>query len=55
VPDEDDRPVVELAQPGHDGVVVHTRTVALQLEPVVEDALHVVERVRPVLMARQLD
>ena len=55
MPDERDRATVETAQPGHDGRVVHAPAVAVQLEPVVEDPLDVVERVGPLLMPGQLD
>ena len=54
-PTSDDRAAVELPEPGHDRVVVRAAAVAVQLEEVVEDPLDVVERVRPVLVARELD
>ena len=41
--------------PGDDRAVVGAAAVAVQLDPVVEDPLDVVERVRPVLVARELD
>ena len=41
--------------PGHDRVVVHPAAIAVQLEEVVEDPLDVVERVRPLLVAGELD
>ena len=55
VPDQRDRAALELADPGHDRVVVHPAAIAVQLEEVVEDPLDVVERVRPLLVARELD
>ena len=55
VTDERHRATVEAAQPGDDGRVVHAPPVAVQLEPVVEDALDVVERVGPLLVPRELD
>ena len=43
------------ADPRHDGVIVRPAAVAVQLDPVVEDPLDVVERVRPVLVPGELD
>src|SRR5204862_8326412 len=53
--DQDDRAVPELAETGDHRAVVAERPVAVQLEPVVEQPLDVVERVRPVVVAGQLD
>ena len=52
---EDDRAAVELAEAGDHRTVVAERPVAVQLEPVVEHPLDVVERVRPVVVTRELD
>ena len=53
--DEGDGSAVELPEPGHHGAVVGSAPVAVQLEPVVEEPLHVVERVRPFRMTCELD
>src|SRR5690242_11912653 len=55
LPDEDDRAAAELAEAGDHRTVVAERPVAVQLEPVLEQAVDVVERVRPVIVAGQLD
>ena len=55
VADERDRAAAEAAQPGDDRRVVGLGAVAVELDEVVADPLHVVERVRPVLMAGELD
>src|SRR5205085_11016813 len=55
VPDERDRPPVEAAETRHDRGVVRPAAVAVQLDEVVQEALHVVERVRPVGVPRELD
>src|SRR5688572_29131 len=55
VPDECDRATPERAEARDDRVVVHAAAIAVQLEPVVEDALDVVERVGALLVSRQLD
>ena len=55
VADERDRAAVERAEPGDDRVIVHPAAVAVELEPVVEDPLDVVERVRALLVAGELD
>ena len=56
VPDEDDRCARRSgARPRDDRGVVRERAVAVQLDEVVEDPLDVVERVRPLLVARELD
>src|ERR687885_1951593 len=52
---ERDRSAVEAADPGDDRAVVGARTVAVELDPVHEQPLDVVERVRPVLVTRELD
>ena len=51
-PTEDDGAAVELAEAGDHRAVVAEGTVAVQLEPVLEQPLHVVERVGPIVMAR---
>ena len=53
--DDGDRAAVELAEAGHDRVVVGAAAVAVELGPVVQKPLDVVERVRPVLMPGELD
>ena len=53
--DEDDGPLAELAEAGHDRLVVRPAAIAVELEEVVEDPLHVVERVRALLVPRELD
>src|SRR6476659_8126356 len=53
--DEDDRPVAELAEAGDHRSVVAERSVAVQLEPVIEQPLDVVERVRPLVVSGDLD
>src|SRR5207248_1362705 len=55
VADERDRAAVERPEAGDEGAVVRAAAIAVQLDPVVEDPLHVVERVRPVLVTRELD
>ena len=55
MPDERHGPAVELPEPGHDRAVVETAPVAVQLDPVLEDLVDVVERVRAIGMSRQLD
>ena len=55
VADERDRAAVELPEPGDDRAVVGAAAVAVQLDPVVEDPLDVVERVRPLRVPRELD
>ena len=55
VTDQHDRAAVELADSGHDRVVVHPAAVAVELEEVLQDPLDVVERVRPLLMTGELD
>ena len=52
---ERNRPAVELAQSGDHRTVVGAAAGPVQLEPVVEQALDVVEGVRPLLVPRQLD
>src|SRR6201989_3616600 len=53
--DERDRAAVELAEAGDHRAVVGVEAVAVQLEPVVEDPVDVVERVRAAVVARELD
>ncbi len=55
VSDQGDRAPVEAPEPGHDRRVVGASAVAVQLHPVLKQPLHVVERVRTVLVARKLD
>src|SRR5262249_39547941 len=55
VADQRDRAAVELAEPGDEGAVVRATAVAVQLDPVGQHALDVVQRVRAVGMARELD
>ena len=54
VADERDRLAAERADAGHDGRIVALRPVAVELDEVVTDALEIVERVRPVLVTREL-
>src|SRR6185503_7937182 len=53
--DERDRSAVDLAETGDERPVVRAAAVAVQLHPVVDEALHVVERVRPLGVTRELD
>ena len=53
--DEADGAAVEAADPGDHRRVVGARAVAVELDPVLEDHVDVVERIRAVGMARQLD
>ena len=55
VADERDGATVETAEPDHQGVIVRAPAVAVKLDPVVEQPLDVVERVRAVLVACKLD
>ena len=55
VADQRDRATVEPAEAGDERAVVGAAAVAVQLDPVVEDPVDVVERVRPVLVPRELD
>ena len=55
VPDQRHRPALQPAEPGHESGVVRPSAIAVELEEVLEDPLDVVERVRTVLVARQLD
>ena len=55
VPDQDDGAPSEAADAGHDRRIVGPAAVAVQLDPVLDQALDVVERVRPVLVACELD
>ena len=55
IADQRDRAAAEAPEADDDRRVVAVLPVAVELEPVVEQALHVVERVRPVRMARELD
>jgi hypothetical protein len=55
VADDHDGAAVELADPGDESPVVGARAVAVELDPVVDHPRDVVERVRTVLMAGELD
>ncbi len=55
MPDQHDRPTVELPEAGYERRVVGAAAVAMKLEEVVEDPLDVVEGVRPVDVSRELD
>src|SRR5207302_6809018 len=55
VSDETDGAPVEAADAGDDRRIVGTRAVAVQLDPVLEQPLDVVQRVRPVLVPGELD
>ena len=55
VPDERDGLALEAADAGNERRVVRERAVAVELDEVVEDPLDVVERVRAVLVAGELD
>ncbi len=55
VADERDRAAVDLAETGDERAVVRAAAVAVELDPVVDEPLDVVERVRPLGMARELD
>jgi hypothetical protein len=55
VADERDRPALEAAEARDERRIVAERAVAVQLDEVVENALDVIEGVRPVLVARELD
>ena len=55
VADEGDRAAAEAADAGYERLVVRPPAVAVQLDEVVQQPLDVVERVRPVGMARELD
>src|SRR4029453_9163277 len=53
--DERDRPAAEAGEAGDERRVLGSRTVAVQLDEVLEEALHVVERVRPLRVAGEVD
>ena len=55
MPDQRNRAALELADAGDERVVVHPAAIAMELEEVLEDPLDVVERVRPILVAGELD
>ena len=55
VADQDDPPAAQRAQAAHDGRVVAAQPVAAQLEEVGQHVGDVVEGLRPVLMAGELD
>ena len=53
--DDHDGAPVQACPPAYDGLVVAEVPVAVELHPVGEDALHVIERERPPRMTRDLD
>src|SRR5581483_6368259 len=53
--DQRDGAPVEPAEAGDERAVIGAAAVAVELDPVVEDPIDVVERVRPVRMACELD
>jgi hypothetical protein len=53
--DEGHGAAVQLPEPRDDGTVVHPAAVAVELDPVVEDPLDVVQGVGPLRMAGELD
>ena len=55
VADERDRTAVETTKADNQRSVVGTATVAVQLDPVLEQAFDIVEGVRTVLVPRELD
>src|SRR5262249_5387004 len=55
VPDDRDRAPGELAEPCHERAGVGAAAVAVQLDPVLDEALHVVERVRAIRVTGELD
>src|SRR2546422_5789215 len=55
VADEHDRPTVEAADPADDRRVVRAGPIAVQLDEVIEQPFDIVERVRPLGMAGELD
>ena len=55
IADERNRATVETSKADDERVIVGAATVPVQLDPVVEEPLDVVQRVRAVLMARELD
>src|SRR5580765_3474466 len=55
IADERDRATVETSKADDERVIVGPAAVPVQLDPIVEEPLDVVQRVRAVLMARELD
>src|SRR4029079_14733011 len=55
VPEERNGSTVEPPDTDHERRIVGAAAVAVQLDPVLEQPLDIVQRVGPVLMARQLD
>ena len=55
VADQRDRATVEAAEAGDERLVVGAAAVAVQLDEILEHPFDVVQRVRPVWMARELD
>ena len=53
--DESDGAALESAEPGDEGAVVRASAVTVQLDPVLEQALDIVQRVGPVRATGQLD
>ena len=54
VSDQGDGPTLEAAEPDDDGRIVGASAVSVQLDPVLEQALHVVQRVRTILVPGEL-
>src|SRR6185369_10190122 len=52
VADDRDAPAAERGEAGDDGRIVRVRAVAMHLDPVLHQIVDVVERIRPILMAR---
>src|SRR5207247_3409384 len=55
ISDDGDGPMIEAADPDHHCGVIAATAITVELHPVVEQTLDVVERVRPVLMTGELD
>jgi len=55
VSDQCDRAAVEPADADHEGSVIRAAPISVELDPVLEEPLHIVERVRPILVTRELD
>ena len=53
--DERDRPAAEAPEAGDDRGILAADAIAVQLGEVLEEPLGVVERVRPLVVARELD
>ncbi len=55
VADHDHRPAPKPADAGDDGGIVRSTAIAMQLDPVFDETLDVVERVGPLFVTRELD